>query len=439
MMEQQSVQFVPLSLTDVSVQLIYSEGNEPAAVETFWNCYLIALAPFILGVPSSQVELFLAKGFLNLRTSVADVYVHAEGIFHFLPGAYRDYFNDVYSRASSDVKDIATLPPRTIRIISGHGFGNYTGGFLLIGKEKVSLSDLGSNATVLTILDICNASHAVASLTKSFPWNNPRSFNNRAKRQLFSNALMSIPIACDRNDTMWSFRIAYDRIHVSPSQDSFQGMSAPFGNSVTFCILAAIKSFLTKSLEEATLDELFAAKYSALKTSLLPIDDTRILRRRPFSDLKGLQRLIVSNVLPVNLEALLQCECFCRENEWFLTSERALSLLSPDEDKLASQIIELVAEGVKSWHESFPDSLDVQDESEKEWKHLSNLLGPPFSRRLKLIAFEYDEKSKTLYRSPEGIPLEEWAVSCGSLPRIVSRVRKIIETGELQVDATGEE
>jgi hypothetical protein len=133
-------------------------------------------------------------------------------------------------------------------------------------------------------------------------------------------------------------------------------------------------------------------------------------------------------VLQINLQAY-ECELFRREKEWFLTTERALAL-SPDQGRLASYIINFVADQVKSWHEKFPDSLEVLKESEDAWKILSVFLGP-FFHRLKTVVFEFDEGSNTLYRSPDGIPLEEWALSCGGLPKCVELVGKIIETGEL--------
>lgn len=72
-------------------------------------------------------------------------------------------------------------------------------------------------------------------------------------------------------------------------------MSAPFGDSVTCCILAAIKSLAAGSLDDGiNLDDLFYAKYTALKTPFLPVE-TQVLR--PFSELGGLQRLISSKVL----------------------------------------------------------------------------------------------------------------------------------------------
>jgi hypothetical protein len=104
---------------------------------------LIALAPFVLGVPSSQVELFLADDFCGINSSkmnaiVADNFVDAEGDVYFLSDAYKDYFKEIYARASSQVEDIATFPPRSIQIISGYGFGNYAGGHSL-RRKKVRL------------------------------------------------------------------------------------------------------------------------------------------------------------------------------------------------------------------------------------------------------------------------------------------------------------
>lgn len=82
-MTEQELSLPQSLLEEVSVQLIYSEGHEVAAVENFWHCYSIALAPFVLGVPPSQVELFLADDFCGITSSkidaiVADNFVDAE-------------------------------------------------------------------------------------------------------------------------------------------------------------------------------------------------------------------------------------------------------------------------------------------------------------------------------------------------------------------------
>ena len=93
---------LPQSLEDVSVQLIYSEGLEPIAIENVWHFYLIAMAPYVLGVPSSQVELFVADGFrgvnaLKIDAIVADIFVDTQGVVEFLPAGYKVYFYDIYA------------------------------------------------------------------------------------------------------------------------------------------------------------------------------------------------------------------------------------------------------------------------------------------------------------------------------------------------------
>jgi hypothetical protein len=54
-----------------------------------------------------------------------------------------------------------------------------------------------------------------------------------------------------------------------------------------------------------------------------------------------------------------------------------------------------------------------------------------------IVAFEFDKGSKKLYKSPEGIPLDEWAFSCGGLPKCVELVGEIMETGEIIGYASG--
>jgi hypothetical protein len=132
--------------------------GHPAAIENFWECgYSIALVPFVLGVPSSQVELFLADGFCGLGVAqidgiVAGIFMDTDGVVSFLPDGCKGYFMEVYARANSEVAVIARLPPRSIRIMSGYGYGNYDGGNLVCGEKKVSFLEVGANATVVTIL-----------------------------------------------------------------------------------------------------------------------------------------------------------------------------------------------------------------------------------------------------------------------------------------------
>ena len=55
---------LPKSLEEVSVQLVFSDGGSDVGAENVWQFYTVALFPFLLGVPPTQVTLFLAKGYL---------------------------------------------------------------------------------------------------------------------------------------------------------------------------------------------------------------------------------------------------------------------------------------------------------------------------------------------------------------------------------------
>ena len=71
----------------------------------------------------------------------------------------------------------------------------------------------------------------VLETTKEFPKINPREFDSRSKRKIFSDEA-SLSVACDQNGAAWSFRIGYNGNHALFDQDGLFGMSAPFGGAV---------------------------------------------------------------------------------------------------------------------------------------------------------------------------------------------------------------
>lgn len=80
---------LPKSLNEVSVQLIFSDGGESVVgAENVWQFYTIALLPFSLGVPPTQVTLFLAEGYLACTDEDLEGAARTcRGVNNFIPGA----------------------------------------------------------------------------------------------------------------------------------------------------------------------------------------------------------------------------------------------------------------------------------------------------------------------------------------------------------------
>lgn len=431
---------LPNSLDDVSVQLIYSEGPDKGN-EDLWKFYAIALSPFVLGVPAHQVNLFLHEPFLNLNDSTIDnvrkmVETTVNQNISWLPEGYQAYFAAVVERAKS-IDCIVDDPVCTLRFISGHGFHSHQrGGFLVCGK-KVAFGELGPNAKSLTVLDICNSHYAVACFDGTFPTGIPKKFK---RKQYFATSNIGIPVVCDVNDSTWAFRIGFhDQYENDDDESSFAFMSAPVGDSVACCLLAAVKLFLLDGEQEkGSLRENFFTIYDSLKSSFLgPDADTP---RSYANDLSGLEDLIRSRVLPVKIEAF-ECEMFIRQNKWYLTMERPLALLKGDDD-MANHVIDSLVNKVVRWHENrrqlLPDvdTLKEAPKSQASWNELLYTIGP-FRSRLRGIDLEFDEKSNTLVRSDDGIPFETWAVSCEALPDYVRHAKQWIATGESDPESEG--
>jgi hypothetical protein len=97
---------LPKSLEGVAVQLIFSDGGGGAVgAENVWQFCTIVLLPFLLGVPPTQVTLFLAKGYLACTDEDLDgtdgtartcPTVLGVGTFEFFPAGYLDYLKHVH-------------------------------------------------------------------------------------------------------------------------------------------------------------------------------------------------------------------------------------------------------------------------------------------------------------------------------------------------------
>lgn len=204
---------VPTSLADFTVQLIYSDGGVPQYRESLWEFFAIALAPFVLGVPSDQVRLIIADQFRGFSSKVLqqendDFMVDDKGI---MPDGYKEYFESVYRRA--ETTDALPLGSCSLRVITGHGYGNFKGGTIMVGREVVRYPDLGESATSLTVLDICNAAYAVAHLDGKIP---PKNKGHRFNKAAVFAEEIRVPIVCAKNDAAWAFRVGYQGQHLDP-------------------------------------------------------------------------------------------------------------------------------------------------------------------------------------------------------------------------------
>lgn len=416
----------------VSVQIIYSEGNNKGP-ENVWKFCSSALLPFALGIPVTRVTLLLQKKFLNLHDStIADQFcsfARYDGI-KWLPTYYYEYFLEVYKRGIP-IDDVAEFPNCDIRILLGYGFHNFdTGGNLFCGHRKIHFQEfIDSNASVLTVLDICNSPRAVAVLNGIYPRDNPKKFK---RKKVFTHHI-KIPIVCDTNDFTWAFRIGFEgQVEDDHDDTNFSQMSYPIGDAVVSCVLTALKSFVDGGYN-GSLDDLFAKQYRTFKTGFL---GAQIDRPCPHSDLSRLQALVEKKILNIN-EHAYDCELFKRKNLWFLTTERPLGLVEGD-DSIAKSLVTFVVDTVRNWHEQNPDSLQERDDSKEAWKQLLTTFGR-VQFKLKTLYLEFGHDEKSLALSDDGIPFETFAVSCGDMPQCLQSVRRWIATGDPESDTTNNE
>ena len=203
---------MPTPLEEVTLQLVYSDGGvRTELIKDLPNMYPIALLPFFLGVPSDQVELVMRSDFAYIDDEgllAVSVLMKKcfEGNVDFFPEGYHSYFVSIFRNSKGPMAVQETTPNRTppnIRVISGHGYGNYKGGSIRIGRDEVYFSNI-SPADTLTILDTCNAARALACMIGKFP-DNPRRFNSRKRKNLFRDA--EIPSLATATNTFGHFKL----------------------------------------------------------------------------------------------------------------------------------------------------------------------------------------------------------------------------------------
>eukprot|EP00543_Licmophora_paradoxa_P008182 CAMPEP_0202456810 /NCGR_PEP_ID=MMETSP1360-20130828/13980_1 /ASSEMBLY_ACC=CAM_ASM_000848 /TAXON_ID=515479 /ORGANISM="Licmophora paradoxa, Strain CCMP2313" /LENGTH=425 /DNA_ID=CAMNT_0049076729 /DNA_START=35 /DNA_END=1312 /DNA_ORIENTATION=+ len=414
-----------------SCQLIYSDGGE-TGLENLWTVFTIALAPYVLGLPPANVTLYLDESLVALSPDTREMVekIPVPSGVDWLPVGYKEYFWQIHCNAL-DVKKVAEASPPQFRIIAGHGFHDFNGGHIRCGVDSIPFNKLGSNATVLTILDICNSPHAASVLSGTYPQDDPKTFK---WKRAFRDPNMLIPIVCDMSATTWAFRIGFhEQNNADNDVRNWTKMTGPIGDAVTCSLLAAIQSFTESNAEGGpNLDKLFEEKYGELKIGYL--GEAGIKPRRSFSKLSQLQSLIEIGTISVN-QAALNCELFRRSDKWFLTTERAVEVL-PDDTKLADCLIDYIVNSIKTWHEKNPDSLDEIEESRLAWKKVLKMLGP-HRQRLQSKELEFitgRQNEQLVVASDDGIQLEAFAVSCKDLKKMEIAVRKWIYYGDPSTD-----
>lgn len=407
---------LPTSLAEFTVQLLFSDGGAPQYREIFWEFYAIAMTPFVLGIPSDQVELIIAdqlRGFSSkvIQQENDDIMVDDAEI---MPAGYKAYFESVYRNAkTTSIEDGLAAPlrlnPCSLRVIAGHGYGNFGRGKISVGGRTIRYPDLGANATCLTILDICNAVYTVAHLEGKIPGKNKWHRFNKAA--LFEGE-SKVPVICDKNDALWAFRVGYEGQHADLQEQKCSNgrMSKPIGDSIAASLLFSIKLLKESGGENTTLDEIFHRTYTSLKIDFLP---EGVDRPNPHSSLGTLQSAIEDGIAPVNMKAF-DCPFFRLQAEWFLTMERVLALTNED-DGVANEIITVVVDSIVAWYARHDEKSWYDDEFPTEWRKLVNLMGP-FRGKLTSIKLVATDDGRIVGAKKEGLSLEAWGLSCGGLP-----------------------
>lgn len=120
---------------------IFSEGRGIVKVEDRYQVYGIALFPFVLGIPSDQVEFTVNPTLIEepdlLEESANEVTFRRQDDSKWFPSGYHEYFKAVCLRAGG-VDRIWEVDRCTIRIITGHGLPRKKCGRLVCeGKDVI--------------------------------------------------------------------------------------------------------------------------------------------------------------------------------------------------------------------------------------------------------------------------------------------------------------
>lgn len=417
---------VPTVTEDVTFQLVYSDGGATELQKDITNLYPIALLPYFLNVPTDQVELVMRADFGDFPDSILTngyslMMNCAEGDVDFLPQGYHAYFHTIF-RAAKGIAALSKSP--SVRIVSGHAYGNYSGGNLLIGSDVVMFSTL-QPSNILTILDTCNAVLGVACMTGAYPAN-PRAFNSKYRLRMFKDS--TIPVLCDRNEFVWAFQIGPAGEHQKVTGMPLSKLSLPFGDSIICCLILALKHFATAG--SAKLQTYFETEYLAMNSSRMSSD---IVNLKPHARLGAFEQLVRSSILNIDVAAVDACIMFQRRMEWFLSTEKPLQLSNGDKD-FADKLINHVVGRVAAWHETHPNSIKTREGAEDAFDAIVHHLGIHGHRLLRL-RLECDHRGKVV-QDTEGTEFASWAISSAVMPKCLEEIRWAIRFGELESTST---
>ena len=449
---------LPQTLDELSVQLIFSDGAPPTSKgDLYVQIYVAALPPFVLGVPSQQVQLYLAQNYLDKADHVwmlarANANSLEEKECRVLPENYHEYFIDVYRRAALGHEG---LPDCSLRFVSGHGYGtaNMKDTHVKCGERAANLrfAHMGGCAKVLTVLDICANPHVTTCLADRVPsqvrqWKKKRAFDN-----------LPFALACSKSSTTWCCRIGWDGQHGSQPQhpdympvEGDTKLSELLCFPVSNCILAAVKARCCND-DNRSLDDIFREKFQQLNTRYLKNEDDARDTAPPqtHSHLSRLQELMDNGVFPINQNAF-DCILYQREREWFPTRELAIVLDFDDANgkKVAEGIVGFVIETIIAWYsvdpeerfwkkvlnDSLPDGGNW--ETYKSWHTLLQMMGY-FRFWLLQSYFAIDDTTILPCGDDEGesnVDLKDLALCYPYLDNLVQRVQNWIETGNAVLD-----
>lgn len=181
----------------------------------------------------------------------------------YFPAGYDSYLREICRSRGSIFKDMATVPPCSIRVITGHGFP-MTRAYVMRTRtsdgvsHQIPFTDLpGPAPSILSIIDICGSQWGAAAAFGYFATDPIRKLKKPRARVAASDA----PFACENADTTWAFRVGAVGDRLNPPSDE-DALSKAFGGGVVCSVLAAAKDFTDNGLTGTDMDSLFVQKMS---------------------------------------------------------------------------------------------------------------------------------------------------------------------------------
>lgn len=427
---------LPSRKEDVVVHLVFSDGGAKDA----WELYSMALFPFAFGIDTEHVYLTATKRVAGKVEDVVDGWrgvieqnftssARPENDAEYFPPGYHEYFTEIYRSRTTGFDAMSSVPPCTIRVVSGRGFPatrRYVMRTVTVDKHRMNISftDLPGSPSALSIFDICGSQYGAAVVFGHFASNANRKFTQRQEKVAESTA----PFACENADLTYAFRVGADGDHVNPPEAEEDSLSCAFGDAVVCSILAAAKRFADNSMEGDNLDALFTDRYRNLNTHYLDLPGFRH-QLNPASNLGRLQTLMEQGVLSLNTAAF-EGSLFARQDEWFLTRARTDHSTTSSDMRLPvvlnELLVDFVVTSLQLWHHTHPTEAEhCELMAEKHWSTLSDLLGP----RLRRVNLDWDDDKQILSRSDDGMPIGAWAMACRDLAGITKHVTNKVLSG----------